>query len=142
MTSALLRTVVNAGRTVSIWSIELIFGWATFAVLNFIGLIVILIAMAVYNYNYFTDKEDHWAGDHILRKPVACLPNKYEVTHNQIISLNDSSLEQEIGQQLRHRNNSPGQSPDLSESIAEFLAASHKKPLRQNDLELGVTTAA
>lgn len=123
--SSLLRTIVNAGRTVSMWLIELIVGWSRFAVLNFVGLILISIAMGIYNYNYFTDKEGHWPGDRFFRKSAACLPNKYEVTNKDSAALN--GVEQKEGQELRRRKNS------------EQITARSERPA---SLELGSTTAA
>lgn len=80
LSSSLLRTIVNANRTVSIWVIEMVLGWETFDVLNFSGLVTLIMAMIVYNYNYFIHKTDHWCGDRALRTTAKCFPNKYEVT--------------------------------------------------------------
>lgn len=80
LSSSLLRTIINANRTVSIWAIEMILGWETFRALNFTGLVVLILAMLIYNYNYLIHKTDHWCGDRALRETANCFPNKYEVT--------------------------------------------------------------
>lgn len=71
MASGLLRTILIAARTLTIWIIELIIGWNYFVALNFIGLLVVLGGVLTYNYNYMA-KEASWSGDLWLRKALLC----------------------------------------------------------------------
>lgn len=64
--SGLLRTVLQAGRTVCVWLAELVIGWSVFRRLQFTGLLVIVISIFVYNYNFIAE-EDSWWGDKYLR---------------------------------------------------------------------------
>lgn len=71
LASGLLRTMLQAGRTVLVWIVSIIIAYDSFAALQFSGLLVIVLAIFVYNYNYAFNP-DSWSGDHFARKPLLC----------------------------------------------------------------------
>lgn len=69
--SGLLRTVLITSRSISIWIVELSVGWKSFNWLSLFGLLMVLLGVLAYNYNYLTSPGS-WKGDRTLRKAVLC----------------------------------------------------------------------
>lgn len=66
--SSVLRGVVNATRTVTLWGIQLTSG-DPFSTLMCSAIVTIVIGAIVYHYNFYV-KPNNWRVDVFLREPV------------------------------------------------------------------------